>query len=273
MKYTLGNLYESRESEPFEIAPASIPSIIGSQTVCSGQAVSLSVVVAGSAQSFTVGWQRDQAVAGSGNLLSASQPGVYRATVTDAQGCVATSVPFLLSQVASPNAQITATSSDLNGLNLLTGGTVLLTASNAPGLTYQWYLNGQALSGATSVSYTAAQIGTYTVDVTRNGCTTVSDPATVQLVLANEPVAEGMTLTVLPNPTDGQIRAVLTLETPAPAIFRLTDGTGRRLQSWSFDRPVTRHEQRIDISNAPGGLYFLQAEVAGKTIVSKIVKQ
>jgi hypothetical protein len=61
------------------------------------------------------------------------------------------------------------------------------------------------------------------------------------------------------------------LETPAT--LRLTDGTGRRLQSWSFDRPALRHEQRIDISNAPNGLYFLQAEVEGRKVVSKIVKQ
>lgn len=193
--------------------------------------------------------------------------------MTDAQGCIATSVPFSLSQVASPNAQIAATSSNLNGLNVLTGGTVLLTANNEPGLTYQWYQNGQALSGATSGSYTVAQIGVYTVGVTRNGCTVVSDPAAVQLVLANEPLSEGITLIVTPNPTDGQIRTVLTIETPARATLRLTDGTGRDLQNWSFDRSARRHEQRIDLSNIPGGLYFLQAEVGEKKIMTKIVKQ
>ena len=45
-----------------------------------------------------------------------------------------------------------------------------LDAGNA-GATYQWYQNGTSISGATSQNYTPAAAGTYSVDVTNNGCT------------------------------------------------------------------------------------------------------
>jgi gliding motility-associated-like protein len=43
-------------------------------------------------------------------------------------------------------------------------------AGNA-GASYQWYQNGTAISGATSQNYTPTAAGTYSVDVTNNGCT------------------------------------------------------------------------------------------------------
>jgi len=45
-----------------------------------------------------------------------------------------------------------------------------LDAGNA-GASYQWYQNGTAIGGATSQNYTPTAAGTYSVDVTNNGCT------------------------------------------------------------------------------------------------------
>ena len=54
-----------------------------------------------------------------------------------------------------------------------------LTANGANG--YQWYLNGQAISGATGSSYTAQLNGTYTVEGTSNGCASLSSQVQAQL--------------------------------------------------------------------------------------------
>ncbi len=58
-------------------------------------------------------------------------------------------------------------------------GNVLSTQSFT---TYQWYLNGFLLSGATQQSYTIPINGTYTVEVTDAfGCTGISDPFSAQV--------------------------------------------------------------------------------------------
>src|SRR6202022_3123648 len=43
---------------------------------------------------------------------------------------------------------------------------------------YQWYLNGGAISGATSQAYVASASGNYTVVVTTSGCASAASAAT-----------------------------------------------------------------------------------------------
>lgn len=65
---------------------------------------------------------------------------------------------------------------------LCEGGTVSLSALG--GTTYQWFINGGAIIGATNASYAANQPGTYTVNVvSSNGCVaTATGAVTLQLV-------------------------------------------------------------------------------------------
>lgn len=59
------------------------------------------------------------------------------------------------------------------GVSISVSGSVL--TANVSGcsgsVTYQWYLNGYAISGATSSTYTATQSGTYKVIINCDGCT------------------------------------------------------------------------------------------------------
>ncbi|MFL6213062.1 MAG: ExeM/NucH family extracellular endonuclease [Blastocatellia bacterium] len=57
------------------------------------------------------------------------------------------------------------------------GGSVTLTSSSAT--SYQWYLNGNAIGGATLQQYVATASGSYTVTVTVTGCSKTSDAVTV----------------------------------------------------------------------------------------------
>lgn len=63
-----------------------------------------------------------------------------------------------------------------------TGGSVLLSATNNPGYSYQWKRNGSNVSGGSTSSYTADLGGSYTVAVTYQGCSVISDPVTVTVV-------------------------------------------------------------------------------------------
>ncbi|MCB0395888.1 MAG: S8 family serine peptidase [Flavobacteriales bacterium] len=78
-----------------------------------------------------------------------------------------------------------------------------------PGYTsYQWYLNGNPIGGATNDTYTPVQNGDYTVEVTdANGCTSVSDPFVITAV--DQLSAEQQRLNIYPNPANGAFHVAL----------------------------------------------------------------
>lgn len=94
--------------------------------------------------------------------------GSYTVTVTNANGCFATSAPVVVNVLALPNASIAST-----GSTICLGSTVTLTASG--GVSYAWS------NGAPTASTTVNNSNTYTVTVTgANGCTsTASNVVTV----------------------------------------------------------------------------------------------
>ncbi len=60
---------------------------------------------------------------------------------------------------------------------------VLLTASEETGVTYQWYRDGVALPGETQQTHYAARPGSYTVETSSETCpSSISDPTTVTIV-------------------------------------------------------------------------------------------
>lgn len=56
---------------------------------------------------------------------------------------------------------------------------LILTANSGGNYSYQWYLGGSPISGATNVSYAAKQAGMYTVEVTEGTCSTLSSAVTL----------------------------------------------------------------------------------------------
>ncbi|WP_299819060.1 T9SS type A sorting domain-containing protein [uncultured Pontibacter sp.] len=73
-----------------------------------------------------------------------------------------------------PEATITFTGST----TVCTGESVLLTASEGVGYTYQWYLDGTIQNGSGN-SFSASVSGNYTVIVSSNGCSVESAPVSV----------------------------------------------------------------------------------------------
>lgn len=67
------------------------------------------------------------------------------------------------------------------GTTLVFDGSAVLTVAvsgNGP-FTYQWYVSGVAITGATAPSYTATSPGSYTVSVSNSAASTTSNPAVV----------------------------------------------------------------------------------------------
>jgi hypothetical protein len=125
-------------------------------------------------QSFTYSYQwylEGNAISGAtGQTYSAATSGNYSCTVSNSGGCSASpsaSTSVTVSQ--APTASISASGST----SICSGNNVTLTANPSTGTySYQWYVGGNAISGATSATYTTGAAGTYTVALknTSTGC-------------------------------------------------------------------------------------------------------
>jgi hypothetical protein len=176
--------------------------------------------------------------------------GIYSVTVQDAAGCVSpSSDPITVTVNPYPLAEITA-----NGTQL--------TASS--GDSYQWFHNGNPVSGATSQSfeYNALEYGVYVVDVTENGCTSTSSDF-VYLITGFENPQNG--LKIYPNPIDKN----LDIELPPPYTLTIFNATGKLLKQVAS----TKTKTSIDFSEIARGVYILQIKSEKGTFYQRVTKE
>ncbi|MEZ4912474.1 MAG: Ig-like domain-containing protein [Chitinophagales bacterium] len=165
------------------------PSVLAEQTeICQGETAELAVL-GGYA---SVQWYLNGSIipTGTSNNYFAVQSGAYTVSVTDFEGCSATSSAINIVVNPLPQVAVVPVNTEICQED---GETVLLTAT--PGYsTYNWYLNGGALvQSSSSNTYNAGQSGTYTVKViNENGCEGQSNGANI-LLKSIPPVNAGAT--------------------------------------------------------------------------------
>ncbi len=123
------------------------------------------------------------------------------------------------------------------------------------GSSYQWFVNGNAIPGATSSFYLPSKRGLYTVEVTdKINCKSTSKPVfftpTKNLIV------------ISPNPANDFINVHFNVDNAAQIMVSDVYGN-RRLQM-----AATGGNQRIQISNLNTGTYVLQVTDAKGTILS-----
>ncbi|MBS1658698.1 MAG: T9SS type A sorting domain-containing protein [Bacteroidetes bacterium] len=135
----------------------------GATEFCNGGSVTLSVTPA--YNSYL--WSNTKTTA----TISVTSSGSYTCTVTDANGCTATSAPLTVNVHTVPTPVVSSSS----GANTwCTGESVYLT-TDAVGYNYQWYKGSTSQSGATNQNFTPTVTGSYKVRVTDNiGCSATS---------------------------------------------------------------------------------------------------
>jgi hypothetical protein len=161
--------------------------------------------------------------------------GYYTLTVTDATGCVSTTdSPTIITVISRPVSTITSAP-----------GTTILNAGAGFG-SYQWYLNGTAITGATSQFYTATAVGSYTVRLTETsalGCDALTPPYVLQTLSVGGTVpAESIRL--YPNPASG----IVYIESPIAISAVVTSMDGKQMF-------IGDAVNRIDLGAWPDGIY------------------
>lgn len=132
-------------------------------------------------------------------------------------------------------------------------------------VSYQWYVNGNFIPGATQAFYKISQQGFYTVEVINNsGCSSSSASFPVGL---NENKAHSR-IKIYPNPANNTL--LIDVEDKTNYLFEMYDLLGNIQLNASFNASVS-----IDISALAEGIYFVKVFSENKKIdfTYKIMKE
>lgn len=98
--------------------------------------------------------------------------------------------------------------------------------------------------------------------------------AEVGIITGTDPEADnGLLLSVSPNPVQSQFVARLRSNKATKATLQLLDLSGRVVAEKALNRPTIDHETTFLVENLPSGLYVLKADVGGRILSQKVMKQ
>jgi len=191
---------------------------------------------------------------------------LYTLTVTDAYGCTASDtvgVYLINCNLATPVVQ----------LNLCD-----LAAQNIPAVNYQWYLQSNAISGATSRFYSASQSGYYYVKVNDTvGCTAqsadvfVNYPACLNTGIAA--VSGNPDFEVYPNPATSEITVSLVNPMAGTVHVEMVDLLGQTVYRGGDIDASSGFKYNINTISLTPGAYLVKVVTGeGKFGVKRIVK-
>jgi hypothetical protein len=209
-------------------------------TVCQGDTAFLNVSATGGANNFI--WQPSNLVSDStiSNPYAFPTSNNYFIATQQPSGCLDT-VLVNINNVTTPIiSQV--------GINL--GATAAIS--------YQWYVNGTAILGATLQEHFPSQIGNYTVVTTdANGCTAGSTPFNITVVGINS--LQSNNTFIYPNPAQDE----LFISSPSKFMsYVIYDLLGSKMQSNIFN-------SKIDIKSLPQGVYIIALQ-GGNELVQKM---
>jgi len=122
-----------------------------------------------------------------------------------------------------------------------------------PGINYQWYMNGEAIDGANSASYTATSPANYTLAVQQfRQCPLVAGVTTAVTEIENT-----ISVEVFPNPSRGEFNVGLTTLFGGTTYIRILDLSGKLVYSSRSFVPSGKSALRIE-TKLVSGVYLLE---------------
>lgn len=154
----------------------------------------------------------------------------------------------------SASAQVLVNASPAVPAITRTGNTL---TSSVTAAAYQWYLAGNAISGAASQNYTITQSGIYKVQVTNAGCPNTSAPFSAVKTGIRE-TALIRTVSLYPNPAKDAVQLELELLDNTRLTFSLYDVAGKLVWQESEVYAKGAMKRSIRLDQLSKGNYQLQ---------------
>ncbi len=173
-------------------------------------------------------------------------------TVTPSlNGCVGT--PSAYTITVDPTATITQS------------GNVLTSSTSS---TYQWYLDGQPIVGATSQTYTATQNGSYSVVVAGNTCP--SEVVTIGSAGINQ-INNNYFFTIYPNPNDGNFNISFNINTRETYKLELKNSLGALVYQELLIDFSGDYTKQLDVTKYGKGIYMISLTNTKNGTVKKMI--
>lgn len=228
-----------------------VPTLSYNPAVCAGDSMVIQVTPA----SYTTYiWSN-----GSVSPFLNDVTGNYSVTVSQNGYCGTATASLSATGTAPPDASF--------GVN----GAVL--TANTTGAFYQWYLDNAPVSNANAATYTATQTGSYALQVTQNGCSSLS-PNLLVIVNGIEAVYNNVSVKVYPNPVLNTLN--IKCEVSAAQWLKLSvagmDGALALPDQNIYLQPGENNRQ-VDLSLLPAGIYVLHLQGEGVADNIRLVKQ
>ena len=139
---------------------------------------------------------------------------------------------------------------------LLSGTTTLYTTF--AGTSYQWYKDGVAISGSVSPSHEAVATGTYYVSVVdSNNCSGRSSNRLVELNISVKPIANGVSVSLYPNPAHDKFIIRIQNDGEAANQIRIYNAIGAQVRSLQIQEQKIQ-EIEFDVRNLSNGVYIVK---------------
>ncbi|HRJ34782.1 MAG TPA: PKD domain-containing protein [Flavobacteriales bacterium] len=233
-------------------------SVSGDVSICEGESTPLTAN-GGS----TYSWSPVTGLSSStGAAINASPVSTTTYTVTGSTGACSNTASVTVTIIPAPASPvITQVGNDLE---------------STPALTYQWLLNGTAISGANGQTYTPTQDGDYDVIITdASGCESMSSSSFTYSSGGSISVEENNStylVTLLPNPATGEFYIEITSATDGVFPMEMMNSVGQIslkkdlvLQSGILSRTM------INVPELERGVYIIRILVENEIITRRII--
>ncbi len=257
-----GGCSATSNSITIKVNPLASPTLsaTGNTTVCQGDSIQLNVSASGSL-SATLWKNNGNTISGAnGNSYYAKTTGAYTVNTTTTGGCAESSNAVTLTFNPLPTATISYTKP-------------VLSVNTAAGNTYQWYLNGAKITGATAATYTATANGDYTVEVTSSqGCKTIS---TVYKVIGLGIYSSNIntSINIFPNPSTGIFMIDLSTLGSGQTLLYITDIHGKIIKQEKLNISANSGLHEVNLSSEDAGIYLLHIVVPDGKAVARMIKR
>jgi Secretion system C-terminal sorting domain len=228
-------------SQTITVNPSAMSNITasGSATICKDD--SLTLTASGGVSYF---WSTNT----SNPSIVVKKDGTYTVTVTNSFGCKA---------LASQTVKVLV----LTTPNILSAGPKMTCDQTA--FSYQWYLDGKAIVGATSKDYIAQKSGKYSVEIkNKEGCSAISSPVQIEITSIQE--VDNQIVSIFPNPTSYSFFIKINQKAKAT----IYDVLGKNI----YEEKTFFQEKEIQTSHWQNGIYFIVLETENGILVKKLEK-
>ena len=241
-------------SSPTAVLALPTPTASGATSFCEGGSVNLTVGLE-AGQTFIRWKDANNNTMGTGITYTATTTGNYSAEIRTGSVVQFTKAVSVIVNLL-PDAKISSTTT-----SVCAGESAMLTASG--GSTYQWYLDGNAIEGATGIAYPATASGSYTLKATNpTGCFSIS----AATVITINPLP-GIILAAIPaiSTSDVSFTIPYLLVTGNADQFTLSGVSPMSGFADVMNAPLSNSPIRINIPASAAGTYTFKLTVGNST--------